>query len=204
MGGCEEHLEIFHGGRPATMLGYSLNLSTMRWKRGATRRKGTELFVPAPRMRFGAQRYGRHLLVYGGHGIEAIPEDEEVLVLSATDLEWRKAEVANEASEFGIAPAAALAGGCVLGGVQLGPRGAHPVCYASLGSGLLRFDFSLLEILLAKGCVPVTSVHLVDSQYESDAQVKPILEEVLQIGGLYCALTSREDWQHELEANQTN
>jgi hypothetical protein len=127
MGGCEEHLEIFHGGRPATMLGYSLNLSTLRWKRGATRRKGSELFVPAPRMRFGAQRYGRHLLVYGGHGIEAIPEDEELLVLNATDLEWRKAEVANEASEFGVAPAAALAGGCVLGGVQLGPRGAHPV-----------------------------------------------------------------------------
>ena len=126
MGGCEEHLEIFHGGRPATMLGYSLNLSTMRWKRGA-KKKGTELFVPAPRMRFGAQRYGRHLLVYGGHGIEAIPEDEELLVLNATDLEWRKAEVANEASEFGVAPAAALAGGCVLGGVQLGPRGAHPV-----------------------------------------------------------------------------
>jgi len=126
------------------------------------------------------------------------------------------------------------------------------VCYASLGSGLLRFDFSLLEMLLAKG-VPVTSVHLVDSQYEPDAQgymrhkvalaqfaswfasrgvevyghysleryafearrtsalpavvlqvdcfeltavfdqeVKPALEEVLQLGGLYCALTSRE------------
>ena len=127
MGGCEEHLEIFHGGRPATMLGYSLNLSTLRWKRGAARKKGSERFVPAPRMRFGAQRYGRHLLVYGGHGIEAIPEDEELLVLNATDLEWRKAEVANDASEFGVAPAAALAGGCVLGGVQLGPRGAHPV-----------------------------------------------------------------------------
>lgn len=126
------------------------------------------------------------------------------------------------------------------------------VCYTSLGSGLLRFDFSLLEMLLSRG-VPVTSVHLVDSQYEPDAQgymrhrvalaqfaswftlrgvevyvhysleryafearrtsalpaivmqvdcfeltaafdkeVKPALEEVLQIDGLYCALTSRE------------
>lgn len=126
------------------------------------------------------------------------------------------------------------------------------VCYASLGSGLLRFDLCLLEMLLAKG-VPVTSVHLVDSQYEPDAQgymrhkvalaqfaawfssrgvevyvhysleryafearrtsalpkmvlqvdcfeltaafdqeVKPTLEEVLELGGLYCALTSRE------------
>ena len=131
MGGCEEHLEIFHGGAPASMLGYSLNLQTLRWKRGVTKRKGAqgkqELFVPAPRMRFGAQRYGRHLLVYGGHGVEAIPEEEELLVLNTADLEWRKAEVANEPSEFGVAPAAALAGGCVLGGVQLGPRGAHPV-----------------------------------------------------------------------------
>eukprot|EP00434_Breviolum_minutum_P013188 symbB.v1.2.011623.t1/scaffold740.1/size166498/3 len=252
MGGCDEHLEIFQGGRPAVMVGYSLNLKTLSWKRGAERRKGKPLFVPAPRMRFGAQRYGRHLLVYGGHGTEAIPEEEELLVLNTTNLEWQFAQIANQASEFGVAPAAALAGGCVLGGVELGLRGAHPVCYASLGSGLLRFDFSLLEMLLAKG-VPVTSVHLVDSQYEPDAQgymrhkvalaqfaswfasrgvevyghysleryafearrtsalpaavlqvdcfeltavfdqeVKPALEEVLQLGGLYCALTSRE------------
>eukprot|EP00931_Biecheleriopsis_adriatica_P068986 TRINITY_DN42872_c0_g1_i1.p1 TRINITY_DN42872_c0_g1~~TRINITY_DN42872_c0_g1_i1.p1 ORF type:complete len:296 (+),score=55.36 TRINITY_DN42872_c0_g1_i1:38-889(+) len=47
--------------------------------------------------------------------------------------------------------------------------GKSEVCYASLGSGLLRFDFSLLELLLASG-VPVTAVHLVDSQYEADAK----------------------------------
>ena len=127
MGGCDEHLEIFQGGRPAVMVGYSLNLKTLSWKRGAERRKGKPLFVPAPRMRFGAQRYGRHLLVYGGHGTEAIPEEEELLVLNTTNLEWQFAQIANQASEFGVAPAAALAGGCVLGGVELGPRGAHPV-----------------------------------------------------------------------------
>ncbi|CAE7669619.1 Rbm17 [Symbiodinium pilosum] len=130
--------------------------------------------------------------------------------------------------------------------------GREEVSYASLGSGLLRFDFCLLELLLAAG-VPVSSVHLVDSQYEPDAkgylrhrvalaqfaswfagrgvdvyahysleryafearrsealptavvqvdctelttvfekEVKPMLEEVLQYDGLYCALTSRE------------
>lgn len=130
--------------------------------------------------------------------------------------------------------------------------GKSQVSYASLGSGLLRFDFSLLELLLATG-VPVTSVHLVDPQYEPSAQgygrhrvalaqfsawfaargvdvyahislerfafesrrtealpvavvqvdcseltavfekeVKPALEEVLEIGGHFCALTSRE------------
>lgn len=124
MGGCEEHLEIFRGGPPATMLGYSLNLQTLRWRRGV---KGNSNFLPAPRMRFGAQRYGRHVLVYGGHGADTIPQDEELLVLNSETLEWRRAQVINEPSEFGVAPAAALAGGCVLGGVQLGPRGAYPV-----------------------------------------------------------------------------
>lgn len=130
--------------------------------------------------------------------------------------------------------------------------GQAEVSYASLGSGLLRFDFCLLELLLAEG-VPVSAVHLVDSQYDPDAkgylrhrvalaqfaswftgrgvdvyahysleryafearrsaalpaavvqvdcteltavfekEVKPMLEEVLQYGGLYCTLTSRE------------
>ncbi|CAE7037891.1 Rbm17 [Symbiodinium natans] len=130
--------------------------------------------------------------------------------------------------------------------------GVEEVSYASLGSGLLRFDFCLLELLLADG-VPISAVHLVDSQYEPDAkgylrhrvalaqfaswfagrgvdvyahhaleryafearraaalpiavvqvdcteltavfekEVKPMLEEVLQYGGLYCTLTSRE------------
>ena len=68
------------------------------------------------------------------------------------------------------------------------------VSYASLGSGLLRFDFCLLELLLAEGAapgrlrqcrqklrqnqkrrrctgVPVSAVHLVDSQYDPDAKV---------------------------------
>ena len=32
----------------------------------------------------------------------------------------------------------------------------------------------------------------------SPDQVKPMLEEVLQYGGLYCALTSREAWSKSL------
>ena len=82
MGGCEERLEIFHSGKPAKMVGYSLNLKTMKWKRGLERKKqsdGREVYLPAPRMRFAAQRYGRHLLVYGGHGTGMIPADEERL-----------------------------------------------------------------------------------------------------------------------------
>jgi len=129
--------------------------------------------------------------------------------------------------------------------------GKKEVSYASLGCGLLKFDFTFLELLLSAG-IPVTSVHLVDSKYEKDAEkaepyraalvqfaawfatcnidvyahgslekfafrvrqanslpvavvqidvaeltgvfeseVKPMLEEVLQYGGLFCALTSR-------------
>ncbi|CAJ1339996.1 unnamed protein product [Effrenium voratum] len=250
VGGCEDHLEIFHGGPPTSMLAHSLNLKTMKWRRGheTTQVEGRRepLFLPRPRMRFGVQRYGRRLLIYGGHGAEV---EEEMLLLDMASLEWSRASMLNKASEYGVAPAAALGGACVVGGVELGPRG---VCYASLGSGLLRFDFSLLELLLAEG-VKVTAVHLVDSQYQSDAQgylrhkvalaqfgawfssqgvevyahtslerfafearrtsalpvavlqvdcseltavfekeVKPMLEEVLQYDGLYCALTSRE------------
>lgn len=130
--------------------------------------------------------------------------------------------------------------------------GKNEVSYASLGCGLLRFDFAFLESLLAAE-VPVVAVHLVDPQYDPDSkghgqhraalaqfaawfsekgvevyahastekfafhvrqaqslplavlqvdcseltwvfdqQVKPMLEEVLLYGGLFCALTSRE------------
>mmetsp|Transcript_88317 Transcript_88317/g.224817 ORF Transcript_88317/g.224817 Transcript_88317/m.224817 type:complete len:292 (-) Transcript_88317:166-1041(-) len=47
--------------------------------------------------------------------------------------------------------------------------GKAEVSYASLGCGLLRFDFELLEALLAAQ-VPVTAVHLVDPQYDGDAK----------------------------------
>eukprot|EP00747_Dinoflagellata_sp_TGD_P101313 gnl/TRDRNA2_/TRDRNA2_168319_c0_seq2.p1 gnl/TRDRNA2_/TRDRNA2_168319_c0~~gnl/TRDRNA2_/TRDRNA2_168319_c0_seq2.p1 ORF type:complete len:264 (-),score=47.21 gnl/TRDRNA2_/TRDRNA2_168319_c0_seq2:54-845(-) len=129
--------------------------------------------------------------------------------------------------------------------------GKDQVAYASLGSGLLRFDFEFLESALADG-VPISTVHLVDSQYEKSAEkaklhrralaqfvawfarrgvdvyahstfekfsfharnsqllpvavfqvdcaelvwifesvVKPLLEEVLHYGGVFCALTAR-------------
>lgn len=48
-------------------------------------------------------------------------------------------------------------------------RGREEVSYASLGCGLLRFDFTLLEMLLVAK-VPVTAVHLVDTAYAPDAE----------------------------------
>lgn len=47
-------------------------------------------------------------------------------------------------------------------------KGLDEVTYASLGCGKLRFDFGFLECCLAAG-IPVTAVHLVDSQYDPDA-----------------------------------
>jgi len=47
-------------------------------------------------------------------------------------------------------------------------KGKDKLSYASFGCGLLRFDFELLERLLAAN-VPVTEVHLVDSMYAKDA-----------------------------------
>ena len=131
VGGCEDRVEIFNAGKPAKMIAYALNLRTMKWRRGLERKKQNDahaVFLPAPRMRFAAQRYGRHLLVYGGHGNGTIPEDEGLLLLNSNSLVWQRATVLNEASEFGVVPAAALAAGCVIGGVQLrSSRGAQPV-----------------------------------------------------------------------------
>jgi len=131
-------------------------------------------------------------------------------------------------------------------------KGKEELCYASLGSGFLRFDFGFLEYCLGVG-LPITAVHLVDQKYDPEAEgyashrvalaqfaqwfasrdidvyahasmdnftirarranllpmaviqvdcaeltwafekeVKPMLEDVLHLGGVFCALTARE------------
>lgn len=132
-------------------------------------------------------------------------------------------------------------------------KGRQEVSIASLGCGLLQFEFTLLEQLLAAG-IPIVAVHLVDEKFATDAkrpeanraalaqfagwfcargvdiyahesvekfgfrvrqaggmmplavlqidcseltwvfekEIKPMLEEVLTYGGLFCALSSRE------------
>lgn len=136
MGGCEEHLRIFTGGKPASMVGYSLNLATMKWQRGgravkrgvASGSARANQFVPQPRMRFAAERYGRHLLVYGGHSdadLEA--KGEQLLTLNLMTLQWQSPEITNEPEQFMQAPAATLAGGCLVGGVRFSPQGVEPI-----------------------------------------------------------------------------
>lgn len=48
-------------------------------------------------------------------------------------------------------------------------KGRTEVSYASLGSGFLRFDFTVVEGLLTAG-VPLSAVHVIDSQYDPDAK----------------------------------
>ncbi|CAK9085846.1 unnamed protein product [Durusdinium trenchii] len=61
-GGTAEHCEPLAGGHLADMRGYQLDLHDFKWLGGPTEN------LPAPRLRFGAARYGRHLLIHGGHG----------------------------------------------------------------------------------------------------------------------------------------
>merc|ERR1712083_493028 len=104
MGGSDRHLPIFGMGRPASMEGYSLNLQSYRWDSRQTLAGQNNAdasqhrsFTPAPRMRFGAERYGRHLLVYGGHGYDRIEDRGDLfLKLNLLTLEWSRVSIRNE------------------------------------------------------------------------------------------------------------
>merc|ERR1711953_1112053 len=71
MGGYQEHIKIFGGSvKPLNMVGYSLNLHTLKWQRGSRPRPKTGVidtrpknrFLPQPRICFAAEQYGCHLL----------------------------------------------------------------------------------------------------------------------------------------------
>eukprot|EP00928_Gymnodinium_smaydae_P035340 TRINITY_DN24888_c0_g2_i2.p1 TRINITY_DN24888_c0_g2~~TRINITY_DN24888_c0_g2_i2.p1 ORF type:complete len:262 (-),score=11.32 TRINITY_DN24888_c0_g2_i2:219-923(-) len=120
-GGCTEHLRIFTHGKPSDMRAYSLNLSTMRWQRGGEHKSATSAefgqFIPQARMRFAAERYGLHVLVYGGHGegeFNELASAEPVLSLNLKTLEWKTALAVNDPHSFAFAPAGTLAGGCLV------------------------------------------------------------------------------------------
>mmetsp|Transcript_49622 Transcript_49622/g.118144 ORF Transcript_49622/g.118144 Transcript_49622/m.118144 type:complete len:587 (-) Transcript_49622:58-1818(-) len=125
MGGTLDHCPIFAGGEPADMDGYALNLSTMRWQKGRVNPKAQpgSTFQPSARMRFAAERYGRHLLVVGGHGRSEIDDEEFILQLNLMTLEWKTVRVSGQAMSHPRAPACALAGGVLAGGVQFRRRG---------------------------------------------------------------------------------
>jgi len=114
-GGTDEHCEPLSGGTLADMRGYRLNLSTFQWSQGPS-----SGFTPTPRMRFGVARWGRHLIIHGGHGQERLQEDSYIARLNLSTLCWSSLNFSNappllprSAFETGSPTA-----GCVVGGAQ--------------------------------------------------------------------------------------
>merc|ERR1711972_820422 len=94
-------------------------------------------FVPAPRMRFAADRYGHHLIVYGGHGTgmwvtglsSDVPDEHQVLKMNLITLKWSRVHITNRPHSYENLPGAALSSGVLTGGftssrfgVQLVPK----------------------------------------------------------------------------------
>ncbi|KAH8065752.1 hypothetical protein JL722_134 [Aureococcus anophagefferens] len=99
LGGTEEHTAVFTSGPPVPeMAAHCLDLRWFVWRRGPSLLKGEH--IQAARLRFGAERYGLHLLVYGGHDDGGcVPRAERVLKLNLRTLEWGAvAEVGSPAS----------------------------------------------------------------------------------------------------------
>jgi len=119
-GGSSEHCEPLAGGHLDDMRGYQLDLHTFTWQ------KGPAEDLPAPRLRFGVARYGRHLLVHGGHGF-GLNTNDNVARLNLHTLKWGRLKFSNTPPPLG-----ALAfetgtpqAGIVVGGAQqtmAGPR----------------------------------------------------------------------------------
>merc|ERR1712048_75159 len=75
----------------------------------------------------GADRYGRFLLVYGGHGTNLmISEEEQLLKLNLVTLAWSRVNVWNEPHSYACAPCAQIASGIITGGVTISLRGIRP------------------------------------------------------------------------------
>ena len=84
-------------------------------------------FEPTPRMRFAAEAFGQNVLVYSGHGNMAIPNSERILRLDLNTLRWRRLASVNSPVSFPDTPAACLAGGVLIAGVQMsGIFGVRP------------------------------------------------------------------------------
>mmetsp|Transcript_76154 Transcript_76154/g.119921 ORF Transcript_76154/g.119921 Transcript_76154/m.119921 type:complete len:421 (+) Transcript_76154:66-1328(+) len=123
MGGTDDHMAPFSGGDAANMYGYSLDLESFVW-----RKSSEEGFQPVARLRFGGEKVGRHLLVYGGYsGSSSIPEDQKIVALNLITLRWKRVSAANRAYSYPDAPGAGLRGGCIAGGVKMSIFGVSPV-----------------------------------------------------------------------------
>lgn len=155
LGGSDEHVRPFSSGDCADFKPYLLNLQTLTWRTraapeaardgGLGGRSANEVaaggigseaggeeaaavssFAPRPRMRFAAEAYGPYVLLYSGHGDSPIPAHEQILRLDLATLQWRRMTPRNRPVSLSETPAACLAGGVMVGGVQMGFMGIRP------------------------------------------------------------------------------
>eukprot|EP00928_Gymnodinium_smaydae_P027701 TRINITY_DN21330_c0_g1_i2.p1 TRINITY_DN21330_c0_g1~~TRINITY_DN21330_c0_g1_i2.p1 ORF type:complete len:380 (-),score=37.57 TRINITY_DN21330_c0_g1_i2:41-1180(-) len=128
-GGSAEHIEIFSSGEAEDMCGYALDLQTWTWSRGPRQTEFHDL--PPGRMRCATDRFGRYLLVYGGHGdgdddlvgmsLDRLPK------LDLLTLSWSWSTMDVQAFNYPNIAATTLAGGVIFGGVQMKASGASLV-----------------------------------------------------------------------------
>ena len=139
LGGSDEHVKPFSSGDCADFHPHVLDLTTYQWRKGggsgASRSRSAARggaaageIRPTPRMRFAAEAYGEHVLLYSGHGDRPIPAQERVLRLDLGTLRWSKMRVRNGPVSLSDTPAACLAGGVLIAGVQMQPLLGVQVC----------------------------------------------------------------------------
>mmetsp|Transcript_35690 Transcript_35690/g.74947 ORF Transcript_35690/g.74947 Transcript_35690/m.74947 type:complete len:331 (+) Transcript_35690:363-1355(+) len=147
LGGSERHIPAFSSSSVADFKPYLLNLTTCEWRTIEHSEDGTNELTPVPRMRFAADVYGSHLIVYGGHGNGLIPRRQQLLALNLRSLQWHSVHTCNAPSSYPDTPAACLAGGVLVGGVQMQLFGGVRPCD--------KFDFlCLAEPPQAHGASP--------------------------------------------------
>jgi len=113
-GGTPDHCEPLTGGSNAGMIGYELDLQSFLWRQGSP-----VGILPAARIRFGVARWGRHLLVHGGHRQED-DDDTYVARLNLNTLRWAHVGFTNSPPPL---PGNAFETGSPQAGIVVG--GAH-------------------------------------------------------------------------------
>lgn len=141
VGGCANHIQVFETGLVTDFKGYALDLETMVWEVSNEGQSGErvdtlqeydidtisssnhvvsphEQFDVPPRMRFAAELYGRHLVVYGGHDSYQPIQHNKLVKLDLLSLKWSPISVRNEPYSHPNAISAQLAGGLLVGGID--------------------------------------------------------------------------------------
>jgi hypothetical protein len=102
-----------------------------------TNASSEEVFQPQPRLRFAAERYGRHLVVYGGHGTpDRLARVERLLKLNLVNLTWSKVKALNKPSSHPDVASSQLAGGLICSGITFSFMGVQPCP---------KFDFLVMD-----------------------------------------------------------